>query len=136
MASTMAETNEINNSLPSTEKHMLHADSNVATAEHLEGRGSHSESLGNIVYTNEEEEPELHLPTWIALGSIYLLLAGQGLAFQGPPAVVSDFFPRRQALKCSIANQIFLQSSHSLELTSKTQTPRPGSPTRSLWYKQ
>jgi len=59
-------------------------------------------TLGNIVYANEEEEPELHLPTWIALGSIYLLLAGQGLGFQGPPAVVSSSLSKK-----NLSNQDF-----------------------------
>lgn len=90
----MAETNDINTFLASAdEKHIPHANTNVVTTEHLESPNSQPENLGNIVYTNEEEEPELHLPTWIALGSIYLLLAGQGLAFQGPPAVVGSFLP-------------------------------------------
>lgn len=92
MVSKNAETNEINNSLPSTEeKNLPGVDTCNLTpdVDHLEDRGTHTDGLGNIVYTNEEEEPELHLRTWIALASIYLLLAGQGLAFQGPAAVVS-----------------------------------------------
>jgi hypothetical protein len=93
MASKKSEANEINSTLPSTElKHLPDVDRSTkfsVDVVHLEDRGSHTDSLGNIVYTNEEEEPELRLRTWIALVSIYLLLAGQGLAFQGPPAVVS-----------------------------------------------
>jgi hypothetical protein len=93
MASKELEANEINSALPSTgEKHLPGVDTSTKFSidvVHLEDRGSHTDGLGNIVYTNEDEEPELHLRTWIALMSIYLLLAGQGLAFQGPPAVVS-----------------------------------------------
>ncbi|KIW95573.1 uncharacterized protein Z519_04158 [Cladophialophora bantiana CBS 173.52] len=47
-----------------------------------------TENLDNLVYDNEEEEPELHMRTYLALASIYLLLVGQGLAFQGPPSVL------------------------------------------------
>ncbi|KAK5042927.1 hypothetical protein LTR84_012016 [Exophiala bonariae] len=71
------------------EKVVQHADSNAVFCEHHEGPSQLPQTLGNVIYINDEEEPELHLPTWIALGSIYLLLAGQGLAFQGPPAVLS-----------------------------------------------
>jgi hypothetical protein len=105
MASKKLEANEINSAFPSTEEmHRPDADTTLSiksTADvyHLEDRGSvsHTDGLGNMVYANEEEEPELHLRTWIALASIYLLLAGQGLAFQGPPAVVSDLTDGKQS---------------------------------------
>lgn len=57
--------------------------------EHLEMKDSHTDALGNLVYSNDEEEPELHFRTWIALASVGLVLCGQGIAFQGPPTVVS-----------------------------------------------
>ena len=93
MSSKKSETNEINSVLPSTgRKHLPGVDTSAklpVDVLHVEDRSLHTDDLGNIVYTNEEEEPELRLRTWIALMSIYLLLGGQGLAFQGPPAVVS-----------------------------------------------
>lgn len=57
--------------------------------EPLEMKDSHTDALGNLVYANDEEEPELHFRTWIALASVGLVLCGQGIAFQGPPTVVS-----------------------------------------------
>jgi len=43
---------------------------------------------GNLVYDGEEE-PEIHMRTWIALASMFLLNLVQVFALQGPPAVVS-----------------------------------------------
>lgn len=92
----MAKVDEISNLPLATEKKsMPHGDTSVLSTQHIEGEDSQTETLDNVVYTNDEEEPELHLPTWIALASIYLLLAGQGLAFQGPPAVVSRNCPEK-----------------------------------------
>lgn len=42
----------------------------------------------NLVY-DEDEEPELHTRTWIALASMFILNLVQVFALQGPPAVVS-----------------------------------------------
>jgi hypothetical protein len=44
----------------------------------------------NLVYDNVEEEPEIHMRTWIALASMFLLNLVQVFALQGPPAVVSS----------------------------------------------
>jgi hypothetical protein len=97
MASQKVELNELNRTHPSTDEKDLpgvhESNEHPINVVHLEHQSSHIDGLGNIVYTNEEEEPEIQLRTWIALMSIYLLLAGQGLAFQGPPAVVN--FPTR-----------------------------------------
>ena len=43
---------------------------------------------GNLIYNNAEEEPELHLRTWIAVSSMILLNFIQVFALQGPPVVV------------------------------------------------
>ena len=45
---------------------------------------------GNLVYDDNEEEPELHLRTYIALAAMLLLNLVQVLALMGPPSVVSD----------------------------------------------
>ena len=44
----------------------------------------------NLKYENDDEEPELHARTWIALAAMFLLNMVQLVALQGPPAVVSD----------------------------------------------
>ena len=43
----------------------------------------------NLVYNDDEEEPEIHARTWIALAAMFLLNFVQVVALQGPPAVVS-----------------------------------------------
>lgn len=43
---------------------------------------------GNLIYDGEEE-PEIHMRTWIALASMFVLNLVQVFALQGPPAVVS-----------------------------------------------
>lgn len=48
-----------------------------------------AESDGNLVYEDDDEEPELHARTYIALFSMFLLNYVQVLALQGPPAIVS-----------------------------------------------
>ena len=63
----------------------------TSNANHLEK--AETGSSGNLVYTDEDEEPELHLRTWIALASMILLLCVQNFSLQGPPAVVSDATP-------------------------------------------
>lgn len=49
------------------------------------------EQSTNLVYDDVEEVPELHMRTWIALASMFLLNLVQLIALQGPPAVVSSF---------------------------------------------
>ena len=46
-------------------------------------------SDGNLHYDEVDEEPELHIRTYIALLSMLLLSMVQVVALQGPPAVVS-----------------------------------------------
>lgn len=43
----------------------------------------------NLVYDNVDEEPVIHLRTWIALASMFVMNFVQTFALQGPPAVVS-----------------------------------------------
>ncbi|KAK5095834.1 hypothetical protein LTS08_007971 [Lithohypha guttulata] len=43
---------------------------------------------GNLVYDGDEE-PEIHMRTWIALAAMFLLNYVQVIALQGPPAVLS-----------------------------------------------
>lgn len=44
----------------------------------------------NLVYDNDEEEPEIHATTYLALLAMFTLNLVQVLALQGPPAVVSE----------------------------------------------
>jgi len=48
---------------------------------------------GNLVYTDVDEEPELHARTYIALLSMFALNLVQVFALQSPPAVVSSPHP-------------------------------------------
>jgi MFS family permease len=43
---------------------------------------------GNLVYNDVDEEPELHVRTYVALIALFLLNFVQVYALQGPPAVV------------------------------------------------
>jgi hypothetical protein len=40
------------------------------------------------VYNDDEEEPEIHARTYVALAAMFLLNLVQVVALQGPPAVV------------------------------------------------
>lgn len=44
---------------------------------------------GNLVYADEEQEPELHARTYVAVASMFLLNLVQLVALQGPPALLS-----------------------------------------------
>jgi hypothetical protein len=45
--------------------------------------------MENLVYDDVDEEPVIHLRTWIALASMFLMNFVQTFALQGPPSVVS-----------------------------------------------
>lgn len=47
-----------------------------------------SASHDNLTYSGDEE-PELHLQTWIAVAAMFMLNFVQVFALMGPPAVVS-----------------------------------------------
>src|SRR4051812_31283192 len=46
--------------------------------------------FSNMEYNNDDEEPEFHARTWLALAAMFLLNLVQVVALQGPPAMVSD----------------------------------------------
>jgi len=58
------------------------------TVEHIE-RPSETEET-NLTYDDIDEEPELHVRTYVALASMFLLNLVQVFALQGPPAVVRN----------------------------------------------
>ena len=66
--------------------HPEQSDKMSSEAQHVED----SKSDRNLVYADVDEEPELHLRTWIALASMFFLNLVQVFALQGPPAVVGD----------------------------------------------
>jgi hypothetical protein len=45
-------------------------------------------STDNLVYDRDNEEPELHARTYLAVAAMFLLNLVQVLALQAPPAVV------------------------------------------------
>lgn len=47
----------------------------------------------NLVYDDNDEEPELHFRTYFALAAMFLLNLVQVFALQGPPAVVCMTVP-------------------------------------------
>lgn len=65
----------------------------TSTASHLDKVESDPTALGNLVYTDEDEEPEIHFRTWIAYGSMLLLIYCQNMSLSGPPSVVSNTIP-------------------------------------------
>jgi hypothetical protein len=55
----------------------------------------------NLTYDNVEDEPEIHLRTWIAAAAMFLLNFVQIIALQGPPVVVSHFLANKKHPPCS-----------------------------------
>ncbi len=61
------------------------AEKNSHEAQHLEHAQTSSR---NLVYNDDEEEPEIHARTYVALAAMFLLNLVQVVALLGPPAVV------------------------------------------------
>ncbi len=60
---------------------------------HVENQGdkeSEATIEGNLVYNIIDEEPEIHLQTYIAVAAMLFLNYVQIIALQGPPVVVSE----------------------------------------------
>ena len=66
----------------------------------------------NLVYDIVDEEPDIHMRTWIALAAMLLLNLAQVFAVQGPPAVVSWC-----SIKQDLINLISLTSSVRVSTT-------------------
>lgn len=56
----------------------------------VEDAGNGTPVTENLVYDNDEEEPEVHLRTCLALAAMFLLNLVQVFGLQGPPAVVRE----------------------------------------------
>lgn len=48
-----------------------------------------ADGAADLVYDNVDEEPEIHMRTWIALAAMLVVNLTQVFAIQGPPAMVS-----------------------------------------------
>lgn len=59
----------------------------VGESKHLEDALS---PTANLVYSQDDEEPELHARTYFAVVAMFLLNMVQVFALQGPPTVVSN----------------------------------------------
>lgn len=104
---------------------VVHTPEKVSLEEHLEQPATQE---GNLIYDGEEE-PEIHMRTWIALAAMWLLNLVQVFALQGPPAVVS---------RLSLVQNLPLTttSSPTLEKTSTTLSSRHGSLIHSHSFRQ
>ncbi|KEF52257.1 uncharacterized protein A1O9_11497 [Exophiala aquamarina CBS 119918] len=73
--------------VPITEKIFAHKDEveDNSDAQNVEG----DEVNADIAYLDEEEEPELHMRTYVALAAMFLLNYAMVIALQGPPAVLT-----------------------------------------------
>jgi hypothetical protein len=70
----------------SVQAHTPVDEKNHDEVKHLENVVTSSE---NLVYDDNDEEPELHARTYFALLAMFFLNLVQVFALQGPPAVVS-----------------------------------------------
>ena len=52
-------------------------------------------NAGDLVYLDDDEEPEFHARTFIALAALFLLNLVQVFALTGPPAIASSVPPHR-----------------------------------------
>lgn len=66
-------------------------DAKVPSDQHAEHVGTTSD--GNLHYENDEEEPDIHLRTYVAVGSVIVFTFAGLLSLQGPPAVVRTRVP-------------------------------------------
>lgn len=101
----MAATTDLGESpLPSTEKTTARKDEieDTSDVQNVEVSGMD----GDVVYLDEEEEPELHMRTYVALGAMFLLNYAMVIALQGPPAVVCSIhiqaISKADPISCSL----------------------------------
>ena len=97
----------------------------------VEYAGDNSSNL-NLTYDDDEEEPELHFRTWIAIIAMFALNLVQVFALLGPPAVVSTLV--RSSSHQGIRSHR-IHSFHSSEPVLTIQRRRTGSRTHSLSFK-
>lgn len=82
--SSDAASEKIANSEPGKIRSLLSEKSPVEE-QHLEHVAT---SSVNLEYNDDEEEPEIHARTYVALAAMFILNLVQVIALQGPPAVV------------------------------------------------
>jgi hypothetical protein len=75
---------------PTTDErvHEAREDTRVTPSHASDIEKSSSVPSGNLVYDNVDQEPIIHIRTWIALASMFLMNFVQTFALQGPPSVV------------------------------------------------
>lgn len=109
---------------------------NTSTAEDEKAEEKHVESAatgGNINYDDDENEPELHARTYVALAAMFLLNMVQVLALQGPPAAVCGQQPVVLRLKLT-GPSCSLHSLHeTLMLARRTYGFQTHCPWSRLW---
>ncbi len=71
----------------SRQEHSVLSEKDLEGDNHAVGVGN---DIGNLVYDEDEEEPEIHARTYFALAAMFFLNYVQVFALQGPPAIVSD----------------------------------------------
>ncbi len=84
---------EVRPARPDQEPSYGDKDGITTTANHLENADTAPGNSGNLVYAHEDEEPEIHIRTWIAYASMVILIFVQSLSLQAPPSVVSISTP-------------------------------------------
>ena len=89
-------------------------------AGHLKEAGPEDQ---NLVYNVVDEEPEIHVRTYVAIAAMFLLNLVQVFALQGPPAVVSVHMT--SILSTSLADSLSCPTSVPACTTLK---PKPGFP--------
>lgn len=92
----------------------------------MEHKENTLEPESNLIYDDVDDEPELHMRTYVALMSMFMLNLVQVFALQGPPAVVWGI------AQCTLFRHLLTRnSSLTSERTWIMPPQRHGFPTRS-----
>ena len=107
--------------LATSSQEQVHDEKTPTETQHLEK----SITAENFVYNDAEEEPELHMRTWLALASMFLLNMVQVFALQGPPAVVcTSICCVTQLIEAALLHWGQPRQSASTDLGSQLALPR------------
>lgn len=92
------------------------------------------EKVQDLVYDDVDEEPELHMRTYIALASMFMLNLVQLVALQGPPSMVGANHTRNKKNRAVLTTAF--HSSTTLETGLTRRKLRHGFPMLLHSYKQ